>query len=772
MVPTTRHLLWLSAFAVLASCDYTSLQIGAWDRPRAAIIRDHVYLEGGNPSIGTWNGATWTIGPSITVSNGVLFNLSLHQPFNVSDKQAPALFTSMIETEVGNYYVDGAMFADYNEFYAWGGMPLSTADVTFRTVNDIFYDLPPGKDPNSAGVANTNFAPDNGAFLPATNGAGASAPSEKLGFYFGGYYSANGTSYSYFKQPTDELPYLVQVDMKDEGAAYFSTPAVDNTSAPWRAEAGLVWVPTSTQGILVAIGGVTNPADKHYGVGTNNASLPFLKEFPIYDIGTSNWTSQAINAGSPFPDGPLAQFCTVVASAPDGSHHDIFVYGGWNGSTGGKPQAEVWILTIPSFTWVKANSSDTARQGHVCVQPYADEMIVIGGTGQGGGSLTTEKSVDVFNLSSWEWTGVYDPTVDEPYRPNEAVLSVITATPTASGMVTAVARLFETKYDTSSISTFSFSATSTTTPSSNATNSATPPPGKHHNRAWVVPVAVTVSVVGGLVILGALFFFCCYSRIRKQRQQHNQQETAEAGHRKSMLLPWLWATHNAGAPKDVGSDTITEVEPTVPQELEGGGSKWYDGNESRRNERWSASTQVRSPRADYDGPVEAQGTAVNEMHAQSKSINPDGIDYNIRNMALYPPSVVSGGNASHEHSTSISQVDGSEEAPASPRTTSATVPSSPRGFTTIPEGNVPSADTYPFAATLGPLDPAPPVSPMGRQQQRPGHHRHNSSVSSGMSMTMPSPDLDQSALPARPRGARSVSGDEHDVEEDPHSRTF
>lgn len=655
-------------------------------------------------------------------------------------------------------------------------MPLTYKNSAFRTVNDIFYDPPPGKDPSSLGVANPNFVPQSGSFLPVTNGAGASAASEQLGFYFGGYTNLNGSLYDYFSPPTDKIDYMVQVDMTDEGDAVFSRLPVDNTSAPWRAEAGLVWVPTSTRGILIAIGGVNLPADLNSYSTTDNTSLPYLKEFPIYDIGTGTWTSQALNEGSPFPDEQIAQFCTVVASAPDGSHHDIFVYGGWNSNAGGQAKPDVWILTIPSFTWVRANTEGTARQAHVCVQPFADEMIVIGGTTLGGAPLETEKTVDVFNLSSLEWTGVYDPTVDEPYRPNSAIRSVITATPTASGMAADVANLFKTTYDMSRISTFGpFTEEATSSPTSNATNSAIP--GKHHDRGWVVPVAASVSVVGGLILLGALFFFCCYSRIRKQRQLHSQQETTEAGHRKSMLLPWLWATNNAGAPKDIGSDTMTEVDHSIPQELEGSqykGSTYIaatEGNESHRNERWSSSTPVRSPRAEYVGPVEAQGTAVNEAHAQSRSLNPDGIDYNIRNMALYPPSVVSGGNAPNERSTTISQSDGQEDAPASPRTTSAAASASPRAFTTIPEGNVPSGDTYPFASTMGPLDPAPPVSPMGRQQ-RPGHNRNDSSVSSGMSMTLPSPDLDQSALPARPRGSRSLSGDEHDADQDPHSRTL
>ncbi|KAK5283863.1 hypothetical protein LTR43_011985, partial [Exophiala xenobiotica] len=56
-----------------------------------------------------------------------------------------------------------------------------------------------------------------------------------------------------------------------------------------------------------------------------------------------------LNEGSPIPDTPLTQFCTVVASDTNGSHHEIFVYGGWD-SNGGQALDTVWILTVPSFT--------------------------------------------------------------------------------------------------------------------------------------------------------------------------------------------------------------------------------------------------------------------------------------------------------------------------------------------------------------------------------------------------------------------------------------
>ncbi len=654
-------------------------------------------------------------------------------------------------------------------------MTLTSLNTAPRTVNDPLYNLPAGKN-DDLGIPNTGYQPQDSNF-PAgvTNGAGANAPSENLGFYFGGLYNQNGSKYDYFDPPTDEANFLVKVKMDDLTFADWSIiDPPDSPTIPWRTEGALVWVPTSSQGILIAIGGVVKPADLNFYIGRDeaNTSMTFLKEFPVFDIGTNTWSLQPLNTGSPFPDKPLAQFCTVVASAKDGSHHEIFVYGGWDSNNDTHPNTDVWILTVPSFTWIKADSvgrEGDPRQGHVCVSPYPDQMIAIGGTDKSENPLTTNRSVDVYNLNTLNWTGVYDPDVHDDYKPHQTVLNVISSTPTASGMTSDIASWFDNKYDTSKIEFFGPYKKQTTS-SSNPNNSTapTPTPPPHSDRGWVVPVAATVSTVGGLALLGFLFFICCRKRIAERRRQ--DRETSEvSGQRKNFIIPWIFSTSSAAAGKDVGSDTITEVETQTsppaqagPQELEGG-SDYFGG----RQPRWSSSTAVRSPRAEYTGPVEAQDTGVSVVHevsasASPKTEKPDGINYEFRNMAMYPPSVVSAGhgNLAAPQSATISQPDSDTEAepPTSPRTTAAATNTSsigsPRGVPTIPEDGV-GVTSLDHHSRMSPHEPPmlgalDPVSPLTNKQNRPTHNRHNSSVSSGVSI--PSPGMDQSSpLPPRPR---------------------
>ena len=645
-------------------------------------------------------------------------------------------------------------------------MALTSQDTRARTVGDPLYNAPAASNVQ-LGVPNLNYDPQDGTFITVTNGAGANAPSEATSFYFGGLYNANGTKYSYFLPPTDPSPWLITVQMTNLGHAnWIKAPLPDNIT--WRTEAGLVWVPTSTTGILIAIGGVVKPADVNFEIPQDNAteSLTFLKEFPVYDIGSNKWSLQPLNPASQFPQIPLAQFCTTVASSADGSHHEIFVYGGWD-SNNGTANTDVWILTVPSFTWIKAKTTGregTARQNHVCVSPYPDQMIVIGGTGTGDTPPTYENAVDVFNLNTFNWTGTYDPRIHDDYKPNPAVVSVVSATPTASNLRSDVAGWFQNKYDMTKIRNFGpFEPPAVPT----NTSTPTPPPPPKKNRDWVVPVAVVVPVVVVGALLGGLIFLCC-RKARKNRAEEEMAHSEDANKRKSYILPWIRSTQPPH--KEIGTESsITEVDhgphspPGMTQidrhELEGAGyaGGYFPGhsNAEAPRERWSQSTQVRSPQMGYAGPVEGMNTEVHEVEGSARMTNPADINYEFRNMAMYPPSVVSGGGMHSQTvpSSSVSQ-SGDSITPASPQSHSVLASS---GFAPINENQIAHGDghTSAFARAISPID---------LRSERPGHERKESDISdigSSPSSSLPSPNPeahDQSALP-RPRATRNVSED-------------
>ncbi|KAI9824931.1 MAG: hypothetical protein M1832_001536 [Thelocarpon impressellum] len=124
----------------------------------------------------------------------------------------------------------------------------------------------------------------------------------------------------------------------------------------------------------------------------------------IYDIADSTWYKQATNGPSP---GIRVNPCAVVAAAPDGSSINVYMYGGQNlipyGSQ--KQYDDMWILTIPSFTWIQVKmdgqSNPPARAGHTC-NVWDGQMVVVGGY-VGQDISCDSPGVYVFDMSKLEW---------------------------------------------------------------------------------------------------------------------------------------------------------------------------------------------------------------------------------------------------------------------------------------------------------------------------------------------------------------------------------
>ncbi len=124
------------------------------------------------------------------------------------------------------------------------------------------------------------------------------------------------------------------------------------------------------------------------------------------------------NTTGDFPP-PLSQFCSVVAAAKDRSSFNIYIYGGYDGTDSEKrPSDDVYILSLPSFTWVKAYSgtSTHGRNGHKCVKPYPDQMFVLGGEYIDNSQCVEGGIIQVFNLNTLKFQDKYDPSVWSDYE--------------------------------------------------------------------------------------------------------------------------------------------------------------------------------------------------------------------------------------------------------------------------------------------------------------------------------------------------------------------
>jgi len=125
----------------------------------------------------------------------------------------------------------------------------------------------------------------------------------------------------------------------------------------------------------------------------------------------------------------LTLFCSTVAVASDKSSFNIYIYGGYDGiSPLHTPSDDVYVLSLPSFTWIKVYSgrSTHGRSGHKCVQPYPDQMMVLGGIYKGNPMHCLEGGLfQVFNLNTLRFQDSYDPTEWDEYSVPDLVTAQI-----------------------------------------------------------------------------------------------------------------------------------------------------------------------------------------------------------------------------------------------------------------------------------------------------------------------------------------------------------
>lgn len=294
----------------------------------------------------------------------------------------------------------------------------------------------------------------------------------------------------------------------------------------------------------------------------------FMRVIDIYDVANNTWYKQETE------DGPSARTrgCAVVAPAQDYSSFNIYYYGGYPGVDSTDDSFdEVWVLSIPSFTWTRLSEGrpDYGRNGHKCFMPYPDQMMVIGGVNSRAGRALAGLMgglIQMYNLTSGEWIDEYDPEKYFEYGVPSAVRSAIGGDATGSATLTtpspsgwtndSLADVFDTPYETSKITTwYPYAASSETgrpiveSPNDDDDDDS----GGGGLPSWVAP---TLGVVLGLVFLTALLVAFCLWRKRRYLRRRGQSEptTEDNG---SRILSWI-----RGQPTDHKAPTVTTSEDT------------------------------------------------------------------------------------------------------------------------------------------------------------------------------------------------------------------
>ena len=293
---------------------------------QAALLNGTLYLYGGQ--------ATTDKGQTDNTWNNNLLTLDLTKSWSTD---SPSL-KGLTKPDGPPAVALGALWHDYHNLYLYGG-EFSSAPYVDPAPESVWqYSIKDSKwtefkDPKtSAG----NYSED--ADQPvhrAAEGAGISVPELGMSWYFGGHLDWATTpgwstqidrvylkSLLEFTHPgyvnSGVTDLSTGTGAGDQGAfRNITTGGVQADDFPERADGVLVYVPGwGEMGVLIGLAG-----------GTNDSFTPDLKTLDVYDIANSKWFHQETSGDIP---SVRVNLCAVVASAPDASSFQIYMFGGQN----------------------------------------------------------------------------------------------------------------------------------------------------------------------------------------------------------------------------------------------------------------------------------------------------------------------------------------------------------------------------------------------------------------------------------------------------------
>ena len=241
---------------------------------------------------------------------------------------------------------------------------------------------------------------------------------------------------------------------------------------------------------------------------------------------------------------------------------------------------DMWILTLPSFTWIKVNqggqSKPYGRSGATCVA-WDAQMVMVGGY-LGNKPITCETSYYVFDLSNLEWVRQFtalsaspeamsseqNPLNQQPnqrslagkvgglegsygYEVPEAVIKVVGGDKTGGAtltapVVTATAGPLKTGSPITYTVTQSNGVVTTQTAGAGSGSSLEPSGSGGPNIA-----AIVVGVVCGLLLVLICYLLFCLFLYRKQLalyKRHVEMSQRQARGEKPPAIPGLWTTES------------------------------------------------------------------------------------------------------------------------------------------------------------------------------------------------------------------------------------
>ncbi|KAJ4346571.1 uncharacterized protein N0V89_010502 [Didymosphaeria variabile] len=306
-------------------------------------------------------------------------------------------------------------------------------------------------------------------------------------------------------------------------------------------------------GIGVLIGGRQRQdvADEAWG------QMESMREVLVYDTASDNWYRQPTTADDDdYPTGRWI-FCMTAVSAPDNSSHSIYMYGGDTKGGIDDAQSDMWILTVPSFHWLRVKVDSPRRKGLACTTVGQRYMLTYGGLeayheGQNISCDSENHGLRLFDLSELEWTTQYDGPAavgKNPYKVPKIVYDAIGGSEQGKATKTAPSAGFR----SAELAALFQQSTPTETEARPSQMTTQTPIGKTNTGA------IAGGVLGGLVGLAVILVgILCLLR-RKQQQNEPLVETLvqpteyykyELHHEHLGELPEQQVAHHIGSEQD------------------------------------------------------------------------------------------------------------------------------------------------------------------------------------------------------------------------------
>lgn len=285
----------------------------------------------------------------------------------------------------------------------------------------------------------TQISPGGDTVHRVLIGMSAQSQTTPVGYYLGG--AVTPLSDPSFYTETNSTPFMVEGLVSfNEGSATFKNSSTSQMNADGTVAEGYLALIESlgSQGVLITFGGFTDIAGAPSGLESSNLADPSfqlpLANVSIYDIGNGTWYQQVATGDIP----PWRYMgCSVVVSAPDRSSHSIYVFGGWGNSFGGS-DGDVYVLSIPSFQWIRVNEDSNRRSRHSCNILGNHTMLVVGGVQPVGQQVQPAdvtgcdtspmfaQGLGMFSLNDHTWATKYDPSEGAAsYKIHSSISSVI-----------------------------------------------------------------------------------------------------------------------------------------------------------------------------------------------------------------------------------------------------------------------------------------------------------------------------------------------------------